>query len=119
MKRHLKAAANFLALLILIQGCSIYKTVSAPYEEALVHNARVRVKYPHHQAVKYNRIEITEDNIYGIKKVSGKTVKTLINTQKATRIQVKDKTWSWMVSVGIPAMFIGYTAFNIEDAWGE
>ncbi|WP_242091713.1 hypothetical protein [Aestuariivivens sediminicola] len=107
MKRHLKVLARFLALLILIQGCSIYKQVSPPYEEAMKHNARVRVKYPHHQAVKFNSIEVIEDNIYGVKKVSGKTVKTLVNVEKAKKIQVKDKTASIIVSIAIPVVLIG------------
>lgn len=107
MKRHLKAVASFLALLILIQGCSIYKSVSAPYEEAMKHNAKVRVKYPDQFAVKFNRIEIIDDDLYGVKKVNGKTVKTLINTEKAKKIQVKDKTLSWIVFLGIPVVYIG------------
>ncbi|WP_242117814.1 hypothetical protein [Aestuariivivens sediminicola] len=115
MKRHLKIVACFLTLLILIQGCSIYKQVSPPYEEAMQHNARVRVKYPDHQAVKFNSIEIIEVNIYGVKKVSGKTVKTLINTEKATSIQVKDKTWSWIVSIGVPTVILGLAAIEVSE----
>ncbi|WP_242083196.1 hypothetical protein [Aestuariivivens sediminis] len=116
MKRHLKATACFLALLILIQGCSIYKTVSAPYEEAMIHNARVEVEYPDQFPVKFNRIEIIDDDIYGVKKVSGKTVKTLINREKVEKIKVKDKTASIIVSIAIPVVIIGVLVAT-SDRW--
>ncbi|WP_242083253.1 hypothetical protein [Aestuariivivens sediminis] len=123
MKRHLKTVACFLTFLILIQGCSIYKSVSAPYEEAMKHNARVRVKYPDQFALRFNRIEIIDDDLYGVKKVNGRIVKTLINREKIKKIQVKDKTWSWIVFLGIPVIYIGILVATVDDwftiEWGN
>ncbi|WP_370476570.1 hypothetical protein [Tamlana flava] len=107
VKIHLKAITCLLALLVLIQACSIYKPVSAPYEEATKQNARVRVKYPNQFRLKFNRIDIIDDDLYGVKIVNGRTEKTLINKEKLPKIQVKDKKLSWIVSLGIPVVCIG------------
>ena len=115
MKRHLKTVACFLALLILIQGCSIYKQVSPPYEEAMKHNIKVRVEYPDQYPVKFIRIEIIDDDLYGVKKVKGKIEKIIINEEKAEKIMVKDKTLSWIVSIGVSITIIGVLSWAIAD----
>ncbi|WP_242120917.1 hypothetical protein [Aestuariivivens sediminicola] len=115
MKRYLKTVACFMALLILIQGCSIYKQVSPPYEEAMKHNTKVRVEYPDQYPVKFNRIEIIDDDLYGVKNVKGKIEKILINEEKVEKIMVKDKTLSWIVSIGVSITIIGVLSLAIAD----
>ncbi len=104
-----------MALLILIQGCSIYKQVSPPYEEAMKHNTKVRVEYPDQYPVKFNRIEIIDDDLYGVKNVKGKIEKILINEEKVEKIMVKDKTLSWIVSIGVSITIIGVLSLAIAD----
>ena len=61
--RHLKVVALFLSVLILFQGCTVYKPTNVTLEEAVKADTKVRLKTKDHQTLKFKNIAV-ENGIY-------------------------------------------------------
>ena len=73
LKVHLKGVALFFSVLILFQGCTVYKSASVTLDEASKSNTHVRVKTFDNQSLKFSRIEVVNNKIHGIKIHNGFT----------------------------------------------
>jgi len=101
LKVHLKGVALFFTVLILFQGCTVYKSASVTLDEASKSNTHVRVKTFDNQSLKFSRIEVVNNKIHGIKIHNGFTSITPIEKDNIEKIQLKDKTMSTFLSFTI------------------
>ena len=116
IKKHLKVFALFFSVLILIQGCTIYKSTSVTLEEASKTNNKVRVEKRNGEKVKYSKIVVLNDgNFYGVKKEKYLFNNILIDQNDIDKIQLKDKTMSTILTVAIPVVIIGVIAYALRD----
>jgi len=99
--RLLKVVALFFSILILFQGCSVYKSASVTPDEASKSNTEVRVKTFDNKSLKFYRIEVENNKIHGIKIHNGERSITPIEKDNIEKIQLKDKTMSTFLSFTI------------------
>ena len=104
--KYLKVVALFFATFILFQGCTVYKSASVSLDEASKSNTKVRVKTFDNQSLKFDRIEVTNNKIIGVKINNGERSITLIEKDNIEKIQLKDKATSTILSIGIPVVVI-------------
>ena len=109
---HLKAVALFFSILIFFQGCTVYKSANVTLEEAVKSETVVKVKTNNTRAQKFKRIEADNGHYYGIRYIYGKINKTQIDKSKVEKIQLKDKTLSTVLSIGIPPVMIAGLYIN-------
>ena len=107
IKIHLKIVAIFFSTLILLQGCTVYKSANVTLEEAVRAETVVRVKTNENKTVKYDRVSLENNKYYGLLQFRGEQVKTLINEVDIERVQIKDKTWTALLTFVAPIVLIG------------
>ena len=91
MKRHLKVLARFLALLILIQSCTVYKSANVTLSEASESSKKVKITTNSGEKKLFDRIELSDDGkFYGIKSLSN-AKKIWINKSQVQIVQLPDK----------------------------
>ena len=114
IKAHLKIVALFFSVLILLQGCTVYKSANATLEEAVMSDTKVRIKTNDHQIQNFLRIGVENGNYYGLMYFKNTWVKTQINEDNIEKLQVKDKPLSLIITIGTPVILFGilfYSAF--------
>jgi hypothetical protein len=67
----------------------------------------VRVKTFNKESLKFDRIEVVNNKIYGIKINKSEEDITQIEKDNIEKIQLKDKTMSTILSVAIPVVITG------------
>jgi len=104
INKYLKVVALFFATLILVQGCTVYKSASVTLDEASKSNTKVRVKTFDKQSLKFDRIDVINNKIIGVKINNGVRSLTPIEKDNIEKIQLKDKTTSTILSIGTPVV---------------
>ena len=126
IKAHLKAVACLLTLLILLQGCTVYKKSNITLEDAYKSEIQVKVKTNDNKTLKYKRIEFEDGKYYGVnepyyrsnypehKKVE--SIKTHIKLENIEYIKIKDEKASRLATFAIPGVIViaGIVALIIE-----
>ena len=107
LKNHLKVVALFLSVLILLQGCTVYKSSSVSLEQAEQNQSKVKVITKNNEKLKFMRIGIENGNYYGIKKKNGVIVNTPLDQDFINIINEKNKTLSTILTIAIPVVIIG------------
>ena len=102
LKIHLRIIAISLSTLMLLQGSTVYKTAPVTLDEASKSNTKVRVKTFDNQSLKFDKIEVANDKIIGVKVNNEGRRITLIEKDNIEKIQLKDKTMSTILSIAIP-----------------
>ena len=100
--RRLKVVALFFSVLILLQGCTVYKKANVTLEEAVTSDTKVRIKTNDNQTLKFKKIGIENGDYYGLLNYKSAWVKTQINEGNIEKIQVKDKTASTILNIIVP-----------------
>jgi len=115
--RHLKVVALFFSILILFQGCSVYKSASVTPDEASKSNTEVRVKTFDNKSLKFYRIEVENNKIHGIKIHNGERSITPIEKDNIEKIQLKDKTMSTFLSITIAGVIaVGILGIIVSES---
>jgi hypothetical protein len=107
IKKQFKSVALILSMIILLQGCTAYKSVSISLEQAVQNESKVRVKTNSNEKLRFNRIGVENGNYYGVNKSNGLIFKTPLDQTVVKSINEKDKTVSTILSIGIPLIIIG------------
>jgi len=110
IKIHLKAVALFFSILILLQGCTVYKSPNVTLEAAVRTDNKIKITTNDNQTLKFKRIGFEDGFYFGVKKINGETIKTQIDEQKAEKVQLKDETLSAIITVLFPLALIGLLA---------
>ena len=107
LKKQFKSVALILSMLILFQGCTVYKSASVTLEHAVQNDSKVKVITKNNEKLKFMRIGIENGNYYGVKKSNGVILKTPLDQDSINIINEKDKTLSTILSIAIPVVIIG------------
>ncbi|NND52274.1 MAG: hypothetical protein HKN54_07700 [Flavobacteriaceae bacterium] len=94
----MKSTPILLALLILLQGCSVYKG-SLTLEEAISTQKQVKVttsEYP--KPIQFKRIEAVDGQYVGVPKRYSSSEAMILQEDKITEIKEHDKTASTIIS---------------------
>ncbi len=100
LKIHLKVAALFFSVLILLQGCTVYKSSSVTLDEAYRTTGKARVKTNDNKTQTFVRIGVDDGEYYGVKKVKGNYDKIPLDEKDITNIKLKDYTLSSVLTIG-------------------
>ena len=99
-----KTIALILSMLILLQGCTAYKSASVSLEQAVLAQTKVKLETKSGEKLKFIRIGVENGNYYGVKKVKGdKTLnyKTVpLETNYIKSVKLKDETLSTVYTIG-------------------
>jgi hypothetical protein len=106
LKKQFKSIALILSMLILLQGCTVYKASSVSLEQATLNKSKVKIMTKNNVKLKFERIVVEDGNYYGIRTVDSQNVKLLLDTNTVEMIKEKDKILSTILSIGIPIVSI-------------
>ena len=107
IKLFLKPITYLLAFLILFQGCTVYKSANVTLDQAVIANTGVRIKTNDNHAFRFKSIQHDTGIYYGLKYHNKNWVKIPINEDNIDKVQIKDKTSSTILTIGIPISVIG------------
>lgn len=102
LRKQIKRLALFLSVLILFQGCTIYKGKGLTIDDAVYSNNKSEITTNYDMTYKFKRVIQEDGNYYGLKKVKGEFVKTTLNPSDIKRVRIKDKTLSTILSILVP-----------------
>jgi hypothetical protein len=97
--RHLKVVALFFSVLILFQGCTVYKNQNISLDQAAATKDKVKIVTKNNQTVKYLNITKINQEYFGFKKVNGDLTKIPIQKEDIEIVRIKDKPMSAVVGV--------------------
>ncbi|WP_445386058.1 hypothetical protein ACT6NV_04435 [Robiginitalea sp. IMCC44478] len=107
LKKSLKIIALFLSGLILMQGCSTYKT-PVTLQQAEQQEKAVKIITTNDDTYKYKYIVYENGQFYGVKDNPGEDVKFPINSEEVTDVLIKGKTMpDWVLYVLIGVLAVG------------
>ena len=107
IKLHYRIIAFSFSILILFQGCTVYKSANVTLDEAVIANTKVRVKTNDNKTLRFEKIQLDNGVYYGMMYLNKSWVKIPVNEDNFDKIQVKDKTSSTILTIGIPLAIIG------------
>ena len=99
LKVHLKVVALFFSVLILFQGCTVYKNQNISLDQAAATKDKVKIVTKNNQTVKYLNITKINQEYFGFKKVNGDLTKIPIQKEDIEIVRIKDKPMSAVVGV--------------------
>jgi len=103
----IKSVAIFLAILLLSQGCTVYKG-SITLDEAVAGKQKVKVttsEYP--KPLQFSKIEQVNGEYVGMPKRYGSSEAVILQKDKITQIKEHDKTTSNIITFSPLALIIG------------
>ena len=98
INKYLRAVTFFLATLVLIQGCTVYRTTPVTLEEASATNNKVKLKKIDNQTIKYKKIISINQEYFGVKKSKGDLINVPINKEDIKSIKIKNRYLSNLLS---------------------
>ena len=107
LQSKVQSVAVFLAILLLSQGCTVYKG-SISLEEAVASKQKVKVttsEYP--KPIRFSRIEQVDGEYVGMPKRYGSSEAVILQEDKITQIKEHDKTTSNIITFSPLALIIG------------
>jgi hypothetical protein len=99
LKVHLKVVALFFSVLILFQGCTVYKNQNISLDQAAATNDKVKIVTKNNQTIKYLNITKINQEYFGFKKVNGDLSKIPIQKEDIEMVRIKDKPMSAVVGI--------------------
>ena len=99
LKVHLKVVALFFSVLILFQGCTVYKNQNISLDQAAATKDKVKIVTKNNQTVKYLNIIKINQEYFGFKKVNGDLSKIPIQKEDIEMVRIKDKPMSAVVGI--------------------
>jgi hypothetical protein len=121
IKKQFKSVALILSMVILLQGCTVYKSTPITIEQVAKEEQKVKVITKDNVKLKFKRIGFNNDGYYGVKKQKGEIIKTHLDPSFINNIKEKDKTLSTILTIALPvgilvgiALIIGDQSYNID-----
>lgn len=107
LQSKIKSVAVFLAILLLSQGCTVYKG-SITLDEAVAGKQKVKVttsEYP--KPLQFSKIEQVNGKYVGMPKRYGSSKAVILQEDKITQIKEHDKTTSNIITFSPLALIVG------------
>ena len=117
IKKQFKSVALILSILILLQGCTVYKSVPVSLEHAAQNETKVKVTTKNNEKFKFKRIGVEDGNYYGVKKVKGNIVKVPLDANYVNNVKLKDKTLSTILTIALPIAIIVGLGLIFQDTY--
>jgi hypothetical protein len=124
IRKQIRVSSLILALIIMLQSCTVYKSTNVSLEQASKNEVKTKVVTSSNEKLKFKFIENKEGTYYGVKKVKGNIVKMPLNEQNIKKVVLKDKTMSLILTIAIPLVLIlgglaigGSAVSNTEYTW--
>lgn len=109
IKKYFGMIFSILTLIVIFQGCAVYKKAPVTLDEAVQSNIMVKLYTIYNETLTYYRIKKTVDNkFYGIKFKEGIRVSTPINKGEINSVRIKNKTVSEAGNYAMVAPIIGF-----------
>ena len=105
LKKRIRHLSIALAMLILVQGCTVYKKLGVTMQEALQEQVRTKVKTVNGNLF-FKYITFENNQYFGVKKSKGEIEKTRLDLEYIEKIQLKNKQGSVIVSILVPVGLI-------------
>jgi hypothetical protein len=129
-----KTNSSFLAVIFMVQSCSVYHSYTVTTDEAISSSKKIKVKSVTETSYKFNSLEIVEGQLYGIAHKKSKTakvlskqivqyqsdnVKILLTKDQVNEIYIEDKMRSGILSIlGVFVALGGGLALATANLWG-
>jgi len=110
-----KTIALILSMLILLQGCTAYKSASVSLEQAVLAQTKVKLETKSGEKLKFIRIGVENGNYYGVKKVKGNIVKVPLETNYIKSVKLKDEFQSTVTAISITLIIIYFWTKGINQ----
>ncbi|QBZ97528.1 hypothetical protein [Flavobacterium sangjuense] len=113
-----KFACLFLAVLMMFQSCTVYKTTPISISQASQISKKVLVTTTTNSKLKFTRIEKTDSIYYGVKAVRGNETRIALKETEIVSIRPYDKsksTTATLVLIAIPIVFAIVIAISNMD----
>jgi hypothetical protein len=107
IKKQFKLITTILSVIILLQGCTVYKSADVTLDEAAMSGTKVRIKTNDNQTLKFKTVEVENGNYYGLLYFKNTWVKTELNKDNINKVQIKDKAVSTVLNIVVPLAIIG------------
>jgi hypothetical protein len=102
-------------MLILLQGCTVYKSASVSLEQAALEQTKVKLETKSGEKLKFIRIGVENGNYYGVKKVKGNLVKVPLETNYIKSVKLKDEFQSTVTAISITLIIIYFWTKGINQ----
>ena len=126
IKIHLKIVAFLISSMILLQGCTIYKSTTVTLDEAYKAHTKTKVFTTDNETLKFKKINFIDGNYYRVLSWDSerhpKLDDMLIDENNINSIKIKNKTASTILNVGVPVVVVGgfFIALGFSmGGWGE
>jgi len=116
LKTRFKYLPVALAMLILFEGCTVYKKQNVTMQAAAQEQVRTKVKTTN-ENFSFRYITYENDNYYGVKKSNGELNKIRLDEEYIESIHLKNKPLSIFLTIILPvALFIAVVAVAYQSA---
>lgn len=106
IKKQIKTIALILSMLILFQGCTVYKSANVSLDQASKADIKTKVSTKDGEKLKFERIGVEDEKYYGVRKVKGELIKVPLNEDYIEYVKLKDKTTSTILTIALPVAII-------------
>jgi len=117
IKQQFKSVALVLSLLILLQGCTAYKSANVTLKSASESESKVLVQTKGGQNLRFKKVIDDNGIFYGIKKRKGKIDEILLNKEFIERIRLKDEVLSTVLTVAFPVGIVVVMVLIFQDSF--
>jgi hypothetical protein len=106
IKQQIETLALILSMLILLQGCTVYKSASVTLDDAVNQELKTKIVTKSGEKLKFSRIGLEDGEYYGMHKDNHMMFKIPIDKKYVKSIKIKDKTLSTILTLGLPVVII-------------
>ncbi len=96
-----KSKCLFLALMMLIQGCRVYKKETMTLEDASAANVAIKLKKNNGEEMTFTRIEKIDGEFFGIQESSQKIVQVPLKEEDIKELRLHNKAMSSVLGLGL------------------
>jgi len=120
IKIHFKIIAFLISTMILLQGCTVYKSTTASLEEVSKSQTKAKVLTTNNETLKFKRIDFIDGKYLGVisddMEINPKIGFMPLDENNIQSIKVKDKTTSLIINIGIPIVLLGGILWIAADS---
>ena len=110
--------ALFLSVLMLLQGCTVFRSASVSLEEAVRSETEVKVETYDNRTLKFDRIGNDGSGYYGEQKVKGVNQQIPLEENEVNVIRLKNKVVTNVIQVGSSlAVLFGFFYALANAGW--
>ena len=104
---HLKTVAFFISSMILLHGCTVYKSTNVTLNEAYKSQTKVKVLTSDNETFIFKRIDFVDGKYYGVSKKVDQLEAAPLDNNNVNSIRILNKTASTVLNVGVPLIIAG------------